>query len=441
MLRSLLKIRNWCWADDTPCNELHADEIFAIEGRLRPLVGQFAFAAASQHDGRVRLVRDRLGINKLFFAIRDSTDMTVGNYLIDLVASGAPIESIFSVPAGHMVDIDLNAKRLTLKPYCDVWMTPLENGASLESLAAAIRRDLETWFRRMAAQFWSRRVSVCVSGGLDSGVIAALAARHFHNVTFYTYGFADGAEHGGTDAAYGRQLAAFIGRPFRYVRAEAADVLDAVERALMYGQDWRDFNVHCAIVNDLLARAIRRDWTASDEPLPPVVLTGDLMNEFLADYTAVHYQGREYYRLPRLDPHALRSVLIRGLDAGDREVGIFGQYGIDVIQPYGLIAERIIGLPTAAVTGARGKQNLMRAIAGDLLPPWIFERRKVRAQIGNADEPIGILPVLHNARRDSKWLQERFCRLLGVESTAHLTSLIRSGQYRYTAAFPVGGEG
>src|SRR2546422_1077515 len=40
----------------------------------------------------------------------------------------------------------------------------------------------------------------------------------------------------------------------------------------------------------------------------------------------------DLYRLPKLPPGALRAALVRGLDAGDREVGIFNHHGIDVLQ-------------------------------------------------------------------------------------------------------------
>jgi asparagine synthetase B (glutamine-hydrolysing) len=99
-----------------------------------------------------------------------------------------------------------------------------------------------------------------VSGGLDSGLIAAFARRYFDRVTFYTYGF---VQEGGLlmdDAESGIKLAHFLGGQARYVPATASDLLHGVEPALLYGKDWRDFNEHCAIVNDLLAKAIRHDW-------------------------------------------------------------------------------------------------------------------------------------------------------------------------------------
>ena len=95
-----------------------------------------------------------------------------------------------------------------------------------------------------------------------------------------------------------------------------------IDPVLMYGQDWRDFNVHCGIVNLAIARAIRAEHHDGARPL---LLTGDGMNELMADYSPVIHNELEYYSLPRLPPGRLRRFLVQGLDAGDREVGIFAQ--------------------------------------------------------------------------------------------------------------------
>ena len=212
--------------------------------------------------------------------------------------------------------------------------------------------------------------------------------------------------------------------------------LEAIEDALCYGQDWRDFNVHCAIVNELLARAIAGDAAAHGDDKPPLVLTGDLMNEFLADYTPVSYNNRDYYRLPRVSPGELRAVLIRGLDAGDREVGIFNHHGIDVIQPYGLLIEQYLQLPESYLGEERAKQRLAKEVGGDLLPGFVLERTKVRAQIGSSTQASGILGVLMRRGYDPTWLRKAFCHLFMVKEETFLNQFIRAGRYRFISEFP-----
>lgn len=203
-----------------------------------------------------------------------------------------------------------------------------------------------------------------------------------------------------------------------------------MDDALCYGQDWRDFNVHRAIANEILARAIRHDAETSGSDIPVLVLTGDLANEFLADYTPVSYEGREYYRLPAIMPADLRLILIRGLDAGDREVGVFNHHGLDVLQPYGFVVDQYLRLPGSFLAGERSKQALARAMAGDLLPDFVFDRVKVRAQMSSSTQPTGILPVLIQHGYDAGWLRSAFCRLFRVEDEAFLNRFIRAGRYR-----------
>jgi asparagine synthetase B (glutamine-hydrolysing) len=427
MLQSLLRVDSFYWDGGSfrPPVDLAGEPAAGTLPRLR---GQFALAAEA--GGEVVLARDRLGINKLFLAIQDCKRVLVSNYLADLVARGVPAQAAYSVPAGHLLRLDLARERLSLHRYAAI--RPAETaGTPLAEIARTIRQRLDLWMSRLATGLGARPVCVCLSGGLDSSLIAALAAKHFPHVTAYTYGFAGRTE--SDDVRHARRVAAFLGIPFRRVPASAADLLAAVDEALCYGQDFRDFNVHCAIVNVILARAMAGDATAGTRPL---ALTGDLMNEFLADYTPVQYQGREYYTLPRLDPGRLRSALIRGLDAGDREVGVFNHHGIDVIQPYGLVVDEYLRLPGAFVADQRCKQVLVREIAGDLLPAFLFDRQKVRAQIGTSGEPTGILPVLADARRDAAWLRAAFCRLFSIQEEAFLQEFVRLGVYRFPDRFP-----
>jgi asparagine synthetase B (glutamine-hydrolysing) len=326
MLESLLRVTNVCWSDGVYQPSMAPAAIRTAGDSV--LHGRFA-CASTLPDGTVTLARDPLGLNKLFVAIHESGRVVAGNYLVDLVRHGVPFEAVYSVPAGHVVRIGPH-ERIEVARYSAEAAEP--GAADVDNVADAIRHELEQWLSRLSDQFRDRRVAVCLSGGLDSGVVAALARKYFPALTAYTYSFTAPGAPLSEDAVYAEQLAGFLGIPFRFVPATADDLHAVVDDALCYGQDWRDFNVHCAIVNELVARAIRRDAEASGAPMP-LVLTGDLANEFLADYEPVPYGGREYYTLPRLQPFELRQVLIRGLDSGDREVGIFNRHGLDVVQP------------------------------------------------------------------------------------------------------------
>lgn len=411
-----------------------ADVAQALE-MLTRLEGQFSFVRQA-HSGSLLLARDRIGANKLFFAIHESGRTHVATFLDHLLSDGVPLEAVYSVPAGHLMEIHPQQKTLSLHRYAQIRPGKQAGDASLEECARGIRNQLEQCFSRLAQAFASRTVCLCLSGGLDSGVVAAMARKHFPQVRAYTYGFESDGKIVSEDAEAAQQLAAHLGIPLRLVPATAADIQDAVDAALLYGQDWRDFNVHCAIVNHLIARAVAAD--ARQWPQPPLLLTGDLMNEYLADYSPVRYGDREFYTLPKLKPADLRFALIRGLDVGDREIGVFNRHGLHVVQPYVFLLQNYLELPGAFVGEAGSKQTLMRAVAGDLLPAFVFERKKVRAQIGSSRQPVGILPCLVDAGRDSAWLRGRFCQLLGLTDSSFLERFIIMGTYRSLSRFPAG---
>jgi asparagine synthetase B (glutamine-hydrolysing) len=430
MCDSLLTVTSFYWGPDGEFRPPLALDPAGRTGTAPAQVeGRFALASSDQ-DGSVVLVRDRLGLNKLFVAVDDTGTIRTASYAIDLVRHGIPFECIHSVPPGYVVRAWPACGAIQLHRYRDVNETSGSPAIALDDVARAIRTRLDSWFGRLAAQFAARRIRICLSGGLDSGIVAAFARKYFADVTAYTYAFTEPGTAPSEDAVSATRLADALGIPLRCVPASARDVLAVVEDALCYGQDWRDFNVHCAVVNELLARAIRRD--ADDDPAAAesLVLTGDLANELLADYTPVTYGRQQFYALPDVGVARLRSALVRGLDAGDREVGIFARHGLDVIQPYSLLADEYLRLP-AALLGRDGiKQELSRRIAGDLLPGFVFDRIKVRAQIGNSTQPTGILPVLLEHGYDASWLRRTFCRMFGIRREAALDGFIRAGRYR-----------
>lgn len=424
----------WRHGEPAPADVLaSADD---LRRSLPSLSGQFALHVRDG-DGGDLLVRDRLGVNKLFFAL-DGERVRSSNYIVDLVGEGHPLERIFSVPMGCAMTIRPSSRHLELAHHASLdFAAPGGEEASLETCAERIRARLETVFERLGQVLSGRCVFVTLSGGLDSTTIAALARRHLGSFTAVTFAMADPRTGTGAsdDLDFARLVADRLGVPIETVSATGADVAAFVDLALLYGQDWRDFNVHCAVVNAVIADHLARRY-GTDPAGRPVVLTGDVMNELMADYAPVTLDERTYYRLPRLPLDRLRRHLVAGLDAGDREVGVFARFGIDVIQPYALVADAYAALPSSRVEGEQAKQRLARAVMGDAIPEEIYERPKVRAQIGGDDGAGGTLRALLDAGVTRERLRARFAELLGCSAAAR-DRLIRAGFYRSTTVYPM----
>lgn len=428
-VESHLRIADFYWDGDRFLPPLDASDPASLAPALSRLEGQFAFALESPRG--VVLVRDKHGANKLFYAIREDGGVVVASFIADLVDRDVPFEAVFSVPSGHFTYIEPDAERITTTRY---YQLPEPSDAALNDAARDVREALETWFARFAAAFSDREICLCLSGGLDSSVVAALAARHFPRTLAFTYSFVEAADGAlSEDARYATRIAEHLGVPLRLVPARREDLARVVEDALVYGQDWRDFNVHCAVVNALLAEAMVADRPA-DGPRR-LVLTGDMMNEILADYTPIEFGGVDYYRLPDLPPERLRRTLVRGLDAGDREVGVFAHHGLDLIQPYGMVLDAYLRVPLAAL-GEAGKQRLVREVAGDLLPGFVLDRKKVRAQIGTSEQPTGILPLFVENGWTSDWLMDTWRRRFEIRSDKAMGRFLRGGVYRTPSGWP-----
>lgn len=407
----------------------------ASVGDLAALHGHFALHLETPSGGHL-LVRDPMGVNKLFFAVDQDGSVRSSNFFIDLVRAGHAARDIWSVPSGHAVRVTPSRQELTLEKYSQIRFAdddPAED-ADLPVHARRIRDGLNTTFQILKRVLADRNVYVTLSGGLDSSTIAALAQQHIGNirgVTFAVSGEAKEVQQSG-DLYYARKVADELGIPLEVVEVAPSDLERLLDDVLIYGQDFRDFNVHCALVNAALGRFIQ---TQHGGPERPVVLTGDTMNELVADYTPVSYASAQYYSLPNLPTHKLRRFLVQGLDTGDREVGVFARFGIDTIEPYALYPELYTTLPGRFLSVESAKQRLSRLVMGDDVPSFIYDRPKVRAQVGNSEKVGGTLAALVDAGVDSAELDRRFCALSGF-TPADLKGWIRAGMYRFPTNYP-----
>ena len=378
-----------------------------------------------------------LGVNKLFFAVGRGGSVDSSNYFHALVRRGHAPARIWSVPSGHLVR-DLGPKgrpwswrsiRRSRSPTTSRRWTP-----SCRATPPASAQRLEATFQTLGRVLAGRPVYVTLSGGLDSTTVAALARAHIAGLTAITFAVSADRAGDGSDLSYARRVADALAIPLHIVDVSREALVDLLDDVLLYGQDYRDFNVHCGLVNAALGRAIAGMPVAAGGTRP-VVLTGDTMNELMSDYTPVQYAAREHYALPRLAAGRLRRFLVSGLDSGDREVGIFARWGIDTVQPYALIPDAYTTLPGGFLEAPGAKQRLAQLVMGERVPSFIYDRPKVRAQVGGSHEVGGTLAAMVDRGIDGAALEQRFRDLVGFDAL-DLKRWIRAGVYRFTTSYP-----
>lgn len=404
--------------------------------RLADLRGAASSAAAGA-SGAWRLLRDPLGINKLFWASDAEKNILVAARPHLLVEAGVRFEEVRAIPAGSVVDLEKGVapEEHSLVPEC--WFAS-RKPARMEAgvLATRIRAKLDGYLSALAAAHPRSEVFVCLSGGLDSTGIAVLMREHFRNVVAVSFDLRRPGGRASEDRRVAERLAGDLGIPLLEADATEDLLFEMIDTVLLEGVDWRDFNVHAALVNAVLGRAI--SGAAMDRPA--MVFTGDLANEFLADYEPERYGGLTHYRLPRLSPASIRNHLVRGLDTSHREAGVFSAWDLPVVQPYAVAVDEYLKLSEDFLRLEDRKQRLNRMAFGDLIPDYIFSRGKVRAQVGDPDAGGGVLAACVDRGFDGEWLRRRFAALHGVSDLSALDKFIRAGRYLAAAPSLEGGE-
>jgi Asparagine synthase len=411
--------------------EWSADDIVdraAGGGRLPS--GQYAFAVA--RGDSVRLARDPIGCNKLFFGINGEGRLVVGNRALQVWRRGVTLAAMVSCPPGHVLEVHKGDVRDV--GGSDLSATVSDEPLSVEEFVTESRAILDRAFAWLASEFKDCRFVVCLSGGLDSSVIASFAANRLSNVAAASFTYLDHDDlRRHALGAPADELA--VSEDFRCATAGALEVpllavvrpreavAGAVHSSVQLCQDWRDFNVHCATVNLFLAQDIRAAFPGERV----VVLTGDLMNEYVCDYREEQVGTGIYYKVPRIPMSKRRRYFVRGLDAGDREIGVFSAYGLIACQPFALLAEQYMRIPPAMLE----QPDLKWMLNGPLLAPQIVahvNRAKTRAQVGGKD--FGTLGIYHQLGIGEAHLRQTWQADFPTEGAQTCDEFIQFGRYK-----------
>jgi asparagine synthetase B (glutamine-hydrolysing) len=421
---------NFAWDGD----RLYADADFARqENAPIQLRGSATFiGTAGEPQGesaKWRILRDPLGINKLFWAREEDGTVAMAARPRTLVDGGHTLGAIRAIPRGAVIELDpaaIEPVERSLVP--SAWTEPPADSA-IERVGHQIRGTLDRYLEALASSYPAARAFVCLSGGLDSSGIAVLVHEHFADAVAVSFDL-DTPGSASDDRLTAVRLAREFGMPLLEATVSAHALLGELDTVLVQAIDWRDFNVHAGLVNAALAAAIA---AAGDYDGKAIVFTGDLANEFLVDYQPERYRGATYYQLPSLDPSALRASLVRGLDTCHREVGVFAAWGLPVVQPYAVAVDAYLALPEEFLRIPDRKERLCRAVFGELLPPYVYSRPKARAQVGGADAGHGVLAVCVDHGVDGAHLRRRFAELHDASEPAELDRFVRAGRYRASA--------
>lgn len=350
------------------------------EGLFAHLRGMFALAIWDRPRGRLLLARDRLGEKPLYY-FHDEQKFLFASTLAALLAydekcppfnpdaiacclahSFIPAthtawQGIAVFPPAHYGIVESNGL-LTLRRY---WNFP--EGPVHEISVADAENDLE-WFIEDSVQRCLDAdvpVGVLLSGGVDSSLVAGLAARHREKLHSFSVGF---DEAGWSELAYARKVAQHLGLEHHEVIVRAADVLKVLPRLVWhYGQPFGDASAVPMHLVALLARQYVK-----------VCLSGDGGDESFAGYWRVQ-SGVYAARYGAVVPHALRRHLVppasRLLGGAGRRVAALNTLSL--------------APPGAGYTNSQSWHDALGELAGPALRPGL-DHDRVACRVGRGGE-------------------------------------------------------
>jgi asparagine synthase (glutamine-hydrolysing) len=252
--------------------------------------GMFAFAIWDSANRRLFLARDRLGEKPLYYRstaegiVFASTLGALHAYSDGgLEVEAAALECFLShsvIPAPHTIWQGVlalpPAHRMIFEPGRELrveryWDFPRRSPQrmSVEEAEALVESELERSVRaRLVADV---PVGGFLSGGVDSSLVMALAARHAHSIDTFSIGF---AEQDFSELPHARRVAEAIGSTHHELVLHPDDLLRVVpELVWQYGQPFGDSS---AIPTHLVSRFTREHVKVS--------LSGDGGDESFAGY-------------------------------------------------------------------------------------------------------------------------------------------------------------
>jgi len=256
------------------------------------LNGIFAFAIWDRRSGELHLVRDQLGIKPLYyadtprglvFASEVKTLLATGLLEPALEAEALPEYLVFRDVSGERtlfrgVRRLLPGHRLTLRGgriethrYWDLLSDdPRAFEGSFEEAVDALEVLLDDAVRMQMIS--DVPLGTFCSGGVDSSLVTALAARHASGpINTFSVGFDEVAF---DESVYARQVAAHCGTRHHEIRISNRQFADNLEKLIWHNDEPLHFpnSVHIHAVSELARRHVT------------VVLTGEGADELFAGY-------------------------------------------------------------------------------------------------------------------------------------------------------------
>ncbi|HKP84736.1 MAG TPA: asparagine synthase (glutamine-hydrolyzing) [Blastocatellia bacterium] len=304
-LRAELIARGYCFTSGTDSEVLlHGYGEWGIDGLVSRLRGMFAFGLWDDRERKFFLVRDRLGVKPLVYAMRDgrlafastARALRAGGF-VDEIDEKAVAEylhfgfvtdsrSIYlgatKVPPGAIVE--WRAGQVQTREY---WQLPTADESANVSFEEAVRETERILLDSVAIRLYADvPVGALLSGGVDSSLVCWATSKLGADLTAYTVGTPGDSTDETADAV---ATARALKLNHRVVELTAADAPGVAELVSAYGEPFA-----CASALGMLR------VSQAVAPSAKVLLTGDG-----GDDVFLGYEGHRYFLMAEKFARAL----------------------------------------------------------------------------------------------------------------------------------------
>ncbi len=399
-VRAELEAEGYTFQSDSDCEIiLPLYEKYGLD-MFRHLDAEFAMILYDARKKWLIAARDPIGIRPLFYGYSDSGAIAFASEAKNLVGL---CKKIYPFPIGSYY---CNGRFVR---YCDIADTPAYSRDDMPTILKNIREKLIAGVeKRLDAD---TPVGFLLSGGLDSSLVCAIAAKKLGKPIRT---FAIGMSGDAIDLKYARQTAEYLGADHTDVIIDQETVLGSLEEVVAMLGTWDITTIRASMGMYLVCKYIHEHTDIR------VLLTGEISDELFGykytDYapSAAAFQAESQKRVRELYMYdvlrADRSISVNSLEArvpfGDLD---FVRYVMS-IDP----ARKLN-------TYGKGKYLLRKAFEGDWLPENILWREKAAFSDAVGHSMVDILKEYAEEKYTDREFAERagrytYCRPFTKES-------------------------
>ncbi|MBR6250369.1 MAG: asparagine synthase B [Bacteroidales bacterium] len=341
-------------SDCEPILPLYLDK--GIEKMAQSLDGEFALVIYDSKLDKFLAARDPIGIRGMFYGYTEAGDICFAS---EMKALHKVCKTVMPFPPGHYYDGE------TFHPYTDIAAVDKYSDDTDEEIFCKINTLLTKGVEKRLQS--DVPVGFLLSGGLDSSLVCAIAARMTkHPIKTFAIGIEDGP----IDTKYARRVADYLGSDHTEVLFTKDDIFNSLSHLIYLTETYDITTIRASIGMYLICKYI------SEKTDIKVLMTGEISDELFGyKYTDYAPSAEDFQKEAA---KRVRELYMYDVLRADRCIS---SNGLEARVPFGDIdfVKYVMSIRPELKTkrqGKMGKYLLRKAFEGNYLPDDILWREK-----------------------------------------------------------------